>query len=158
MADSNNATNGNRIDTVAGNEKITVGGQQSLSVGSRRDLRIGSNENISVGGSRSTNIATNETLSVGASRNVTVQLNESSNVMGQKRVVVDKDLVITVGKKVVIDAWDSLELKVGAASLILKKDGTIHLVGKDISIKSSGKLEVKNAGNDVIKGTKIFQN
>ena len=37
-------------------------------------------------------------------------------------------------------------------------DGSIVLQGKDISIEGSGKVNVKSAGDVVLKGSKILQN
>ena len=41
---------------------------------------------------------------------------------------------------------------------LMKKDGTIQIVGKDITVKGSGKINVKASKNVVIKGKKILEN
>ena len=76
----------------------------------------------------------------------------------KQRLQVGKDLAVTVAKNIVIDVADSFTLRVGSASLTLKKDGTIILKGKDISIDGSGVINVKASGDVVIKGSKILQN
>jgi hypothetical protein len=60
---------------------------------------------------------------------------------------------------------DELVLKVGAAKLTLKKDGTVAIDGKDIKIKASGRVEVngqrvsvKSATTLELKGSKIMEN
>ena len=40
----------------------------------------------------------------------------------------------------------------------MKKDGTIVIKGKDITIEGSGKINVKAASDIVMKGSKISQN
>ena len=40
----------------------------------------------------------------------------------------------------------------------MKKDGTITIAGKDITIDASGKINVKASGNITMKGQKILQN
>ena len=40
----------------------------------------------------------------------------------------------------------------------MKKDGTIAIEGKDITIKGSGKINVKASGDITMKGSKINQN
>ncbi len=40
----------------------------------------------------------------------------------------------------------------------MKKDGTITIQGKDISIEGSGKITVKAAKDLVLKGSRILQN
>jgi type VI secretion system secreted protein VgrG len=47
---------------------------------------------------------------------------------------------------------------VGHASLVMKKDGTIVLKGRDITIEGSGRISVKGSSSVDIKGTKVSQN
>jgi hypothetical protein len=42
-------------------------------------------------------------------------------------------------------AGQSTRLKVGNSSILLKKDGTIVIEGKDITVKASGNLEMKGS-------------
>ena len=61
-------------------------------------------------------------------------------------------------KKLLIEAGDEIVIKTGKASLIMKKDGTIIINGKDISINGSGTVTAKEAGDVIIKGKKILEN
>ena len=54
-----------------------------------------------------------------------------------------------------IDAGDSITIKTGSASITMKKDGTIVIKGKDITIEGSGKINVKASSDVVIKGSKV---
>ena len=40
----------------------------------------------------------------------------------------------------------------------MKKDGTVQISGKDISVKGSGKVDVKASKDIKMKGKKILQN
>ncbi|HWP16397.1 MAG TPA: hypothetical protein VNM46_12295 [Xanthobacteraceae bacterium] len=60
---------------------------------------------------------------------------------------------------------DELVLKVGAAKLTMKKDGTVSIEGKDIKVRASGRLEVngqrvsvKGTSTLELKGAKIMEN
>ena len=53
---------------------------------------------------------------------------------------------------------DKITLKTGKAVLVMKKDGSISINGKDISIDGSGKIDIKAKGNITQKGQKILQN
>ncbi|MBL8302664.1 MAG: hypothetical protein JNM26_07825, partial [Ideonella sp.] len=55
-------------------------------------------------------------------------------------------------------AGDSLELVCGDARILLKKDGTVVIKGKDISLEGSGKIHIKASSDVVIKGSKVVQN
>ena len=58
----------------------------------------------------------------------------------------------------VIDAGDSITIKTGDASITMKKDGTIVIKGKDITIDGSGKINAKAGAAFTLKGSKIEQN
>ena len=53
---------------------------------------------------------------------------------------------------------EARSIEVGDASLLMKKDGTIELRGKDVTIRASGRIELKAASDLVLKGSKIVQN
>ena len=62
------------------------------------------------------------------------------------------------GQNLTLNAGDQIIIQTGSASLIMKKDGTIELSGKDITINGSGKIGVKADGDVVIKGQKVHAN
>jgi hypothetical protein len=49
-------------------------------------------------------------------------------------------------------------IKVGDASLLMKKDGTIELRGKDMAIRASGQIEIKAGRELILKGSNIREN
>ena len=53
---------------------------------------------------------------------------------------------------------DEIVIKTGSASITMKKDGTIHIKGKDIAITGSGKIDIKASDNLTMKGQKILEN
>ena len=58
----------------------------------------------------------------------------------------------------VLNAGDSISLTTGAASITMKKDGSIVISGKNITIDGSGAINIKANKNVVVKGQKILQN
>ena len=56
------------------------------------------------------------------------------------------------------DVTDEITLKCGSAQITMKKDGTIILKGKDITIDGSGKINLKAGGDITAKGSKINMN
>jgi type VI secretion system secreted protein VgrG len=171
-----------RTETVDHNESITiglnrtesVGNNESISIGNNRTESVGANESVSIGKNRTMDVADNEALSVGKNRDHTVGKNETVTVgdnfkhtvgknteveIGDKRQTqVGKDDMLQVGKKFYLEAGDEITLKTGNASITLKKDGTIQIKGKDITVTGSGKIGIKASSNVVIKGSKIAQN
>ena len=60
------------------------------------------------------------------------------------------DFSVAGKKKGVIDIKDELTIKVGKATITMKKNGDITINGKDINLKGSG--------NIVMKAKKIMEN
>jgi type VI secretion system secreted protein VgrG len=163
-----------RVDSVGASETRTVGAAQSMTIGASRDVTVGASESHSVGSDDSWTIGAKRTVTVGADESMTVGGNQSENVSGDvalkigkgratdianaEMVNVGKDMGIKVGKKFVLDVTDEITLKCGDAQITMKKDGTITIKGKDISLTGSGKINAKADGNITMKGAKINQN
>jgi type VI secretion system secreted protein VgrG len=71
---------------------------------------------------------------------------------------VNKDDTLTVAKNLVISAGDSITIRTGKSSITMKKDGTIFIKGKDVTIEGSGAMNVKATKDIVMKGKNILQN
>jgi type VI secretion system secreted protein VgrG len=159
---------------VGNDRSVSVGANQTLTVGDNRSASIGKDDSVSVGGSRSVTVDKDESLDVTGSRSVSVGKDETNEVSGKrtttitreealsvndKRTVeVAKDDLLKVGKKLVIDAGDEITIKTGKASIVMKKDGTITIKGKDVKIDASGKINGKASSDIVLKGAKVLQN
>ena len=172
----------NRTENVGSNESISiganrtesVGSNETISIGANRTESVGSNETISIGANRTESVGNNERTTIGADRTALITANEyvlvgadqanmvggneSHYVRGERNSRVLKDDNLHVGKNFVLKAGDSITLQTGAASITMKKDGTIVIRGKNISIDGSGAINVKAAKNIVMKGQKILQN
>jgi len=164
----------NEMVNVGGAQEITIGGLQALTVGLTRAKTIGVSESVNIGTSQSVNIGTSQSVNVGTSQTVgigtgqtinvgsdlseTVGGNQSDNVTGDRSAQVGKNDSLSVGKKLVIDAGDEIAITTGKASLLMKKDGTITIQGKDITVKGSGKIHGEADDNMTLKGKKILQN
>lgn len=155
-----------RTHSVGVNETISVGAAQEISVGAAQAISVGINQSINVGVNQSINVGRNQSVSIGGGHSETVGKNSSLDVAkdisisaGESRTVkVGKDDSLRVGKNLSIVAAESITLQTGSASITLKKDGTIRIKGKDITIDGSGKINVKASGDIVMKGSKIQQN
>jgi type VI secretion system secreted protein VgrG len=144
--------------TVGAMQAITVGANQTVNVGANHSLSIGSNRSVTVGSNHTVKVGSNETVEVGSNAGMIVGGDESHQVSGGRATNIGKDDNLTVAKNVVISAGDSVSIKTGDASITMKKDGTISIKGKDITIEGSGKISVKASGDIVMKGSKIHQN
>ncbi len=155
-----------RTETVDNNETITIGSNrtemvginETITIGANRTETVGANESISIGANRSTAVGGSESVAVGASRTTAIGQNAALQVGGNATTQVGKNDEIQVGKSFALIAGDQIQLQTGDASIIMKKDGTITIKGKDIKLVGSGKINVKADGDVVMKGSKISQN
>ena len=147
-------------------QAIVVGAYQTTNVGGYQSNNIGAAQSTNVGAAQSTKVAAARSIKVGAAQTVDITGNasmkvgadESRAVTGGRSASIGKDDSLKVTNNLVIDAGDSVTIKTGSASITMKKDGTIHIKGKDITIEGSGKINVKASGDIVMKGSKILQN
>lgn len=156
----------NRTETVGSNETITiglnrtrsVGVNEAIAIGAAQEVVVGAARTVNVGANQATNIGNSHSVSVGKDQTVSVGKNQSSTIGENRSGSVGKDDSLKVGKNLVIDAGDSVTIKTGKASITMKKDGTITISGKDITIKGTGEINAKATKDVVIKGKNILQN
>jgi type VI secretion system secreted protein VgrG len=147
-----------RTETVGRNETITVALMRTRAVGVNEAIAIGAAQEVVVGATRTLAVGIDQSTSIGNNHSVEVGSDQSSSIGDNRSSTVGKDDSLKVGKNLVIDAGDSVTIKTGSASITMKKDGTITIKGKDITINGSGKINVKASSDVVIKGAKILQN
>ena len=147
-----------RTHTVGINETITVGAAQEITVGAMQAVTVGASQTINVGANQSSSIGANRSVDVGANLSTNVGADEARSVSSGRTTSVGKDDSLSVGKNLVITAGDSISITTGSASITMKKDGTIVIKGKDITIDASGKINAKASSDIVMKGSKILQN
>jgi type VI secretion system secreted protein VgrG len=164
--DRTETVDNNETITISGNRTISVGKDESATVGGKRDHTVGKAETIEVGDDQSITIAKSQTQSigkdqtedVGGAQTLSVAKDQSVSVSGNQSVDVAKAIAVSAGKTYALTAADSITLTTGSASITMKKDGTITIKGKDITIEGSGKINVKASSDVIIKGSKIQQN
>ncbi|MBC7943688.1 MAG: type VI secretion system tip protein VgrG, partial [Burkholderiales bacterium] len=140
----------NETIAIGAAQEVAIGAFQAIAVGAYQTINVGGNQNVDIGGNQSETIDKNESMKVGG--------DESRSVSGGRSTSIGKDDALKVANNVVIDAGDSVTITTGSASISMKKDGTIVIKGKDITIEGSGKINVKASSDIVMKGSKILQN
>ncbi len=148
----------NESITVGAAQEVTVGGLQAITVGAMQATTVGANQSTSVGMNRSVTVGGNQSASVGKNASMTVGTDESRDVNGGRKTKVGKDDSLDVAKKLTVIVGEAIMLTTGKASISMKKDGTIVIKGKDITLEASGKINVKASKDLVLKGSKITGN
>ncbi|CAN5421310.1 type VI secretion system spike protein VgrG1b [soil metagenome] len=156
----------NRTESVGKNETISigvnrtedVGSNESISIGANRSENVGANETIDIGKDRAETVGQNETVSIGKNREHTIGKDDKLEISDNRTTQIGKDDKIQIGKKLYIEAGDEITIVTGSASISMKKDGTIQIKGKDITIIGSGKIGIKASSDMTLKGSKIAEN
>jgi type VI secretion system secreted protein VgrG len=160
--------------TITGNRTEDVGKDEKIAIHGNRSETVDKDETITISGARSESVGKDETISITGARTETVSKDEKITITGARQVDVGKadtlsvgagrtqnitgDDQVTVTKKLHFDAGDEIVIKTGDASITMKKDGTIILKGKDVSIAASGKINANASGDVTIKGSKVSTN
>ncbi|WP_088281373.1 type VI secretion system Vgr family protein [Ideonella sp. A 288] len=148
----------NETIAIGAAQEITVGAAQIVAVGAAQSITVGANQSTSVGANQSNSVGAQQTINVGGNRTLTIGGAQSATISKGRSASVGDDDSVKIGKNLVLDAGDSITIKTGSASITMKKDGTISVKGKDITISGSGKVNVKASSDIVMKGSKILQN
>lgn len=156
----------NHTHTVGANHTESVGANMALTVGAAKTEMVTMTSTETVGLAKATTVGLAYTLTVGAMAAVSVGASMTVTVMGGMSVSVGSNRSVTVGgnasesvaKKKAVTAGDEINLVCGDAQIVLKKDGSILIKGKDIVIEGSGKITAKASGDMVLKGSKIGAN
>jgi type VI secretion system secreted protein VgrG len=155
-----------RSSTITNNQTISVGKDEKTDIKENRTETVGKSENVTITESRTLEIGKNDKVKVGTDKseeigqNLKFSVGKSGDVsFGENlKEQISKKGSLSVGKEYVIDVGESFTLKCGDASITLKKDGTIEIKGKNISLQGSGMVDIKASGNMTIKGSMVAIN
>jgi type VI secretion system secreted protein VgrG len=163
----------NRTERVDLDEKISIGKNRSENVAINETISIGANRSVTIGGAKSETVAKVKTetiglakalsiglgyqTTVGAAMNTTVVGFQATQVGLYKNILVGGNWTNTVkasysldvSKDVVIDAGSSITLRVGKSLLVMKKDGTFTINGKDIDVVGTKHVGVESKRIDL---------
>jgi type VI secretion system secreted protein VgrG len=156
--DENTSVGNNRTESVGANEQITIGKNRTESVSGQETIDIGKDRSLSVGGSNTVSVGKDESWSVSNNRTDEVGKNEELTIGKNRTHSVGEKDSLSVGKQLLIDVGDEIVIKTGDASISMKKDGTIVIKGKDITLDAGGKINAKASGDVILKGSKVTQN
>lgn len=106
-------------------------GEEAVEIVARKNMlrNIWNNDHTWIGKARRMKVDDVEELEVKKDRSRKVGENE--------KVEIGKDQSLKIGKKLLIDVADEIEIKTGMSKLVMKKDGTITLDGKDLKVATS---------------------
>jgi len=164
--DENIVVENDKTEEVGHDESISIGHDRTETVKNNERLTVQNNRTRNVTKVESVSVGKNQTLAVGANRSVSVDKNEDRSVVKNQDISVGdhrtskvgKNDKLEVGKNLSIEAGDQIVISTGKAKIVMKKDGTITISGKDITFKGTGKITGKASKDLVLKGSKVIAN
>ncbi|ESZ14332.1 type VI secretion system Vgr family protein [Mesorhizobium sp. L48C026A00] len=157
---------GPQANTIGATRSVTVGAAQSHDIGAEDSWKIAAAQSVQIGAGQTIKIAKDQGTDIGAGRSAKIAKDDVTEVGGSRAlkiakgsaVEVGEDGLIKIGKDLIIEAGDSIVIKCGSAAIAMKKDGTITIEGKDISVIASGEFKGKASKEVSWKGSKINHN
>jgi len=137
----------NRTQRVDAHETISIGGNRGKSVERNEKDSIARNWSTYVGKTKTETIGMAYMQNVGLGRLENVGLGYSVNVGAIMTTVIGASQITKVGQKISISAGDELEIAVGAATFVMRSDGTVIINGTRFEFEASGPVQI--SGKDV---------
>jgi type VI secretion system secreted protein VgrG len=135
--------------TVGGAMVETIGGAIDESVGGAKSESVGGNKTETVKGDHAVDVTGDWSEKIGKNRSVKVGGDALLGVNGNTSQTVKKTMKVDA-KEIHFSAEDELQIKVGDASILMKKNGDVIIKG--------GKIEMTASGDMILKGSKIGEN
>ena len=154
--DENSTVIGNRTDKTGGVKKENVTLAAFETIGLAKTLSVGAAYQVSVIGLMNESVALAKTEQVGKVKSVVVKGGMFEKVMSSRSMSTTNTHTIKA-KEIIIEASSSIVIKVGKASIGMKDDGTIEIIGKKVSKKGS-EVVVDASKSLTLTGKKITHN
>ena len=151
------AVTGNENSTISQNKSETIAIASMQNVGAARMDNVGLAYDLNVGAAQINNIGGLYSLNVGAAMSTIVALSQSNKIGSNQTTNVGNSIKTTAGNDITITAGDSITLVVGESKLVMKKDGTISLNGKNLGVHmkdSPGTISIKSDKNMRVESAK----
>jgi type VI secretion system secreted protein VgrG len=137
-------------------------GSEAIYLHAEKDLQVvvENNQTITVGatkkdkGDRTTSVQHDDTLSVGNDLSVTVTGTETRTVTKGRTTKVQESDKHQVGMQFTVTADEQIKLVCGAASIVLKADGTVEISGTTLNFSGTQKAAI-DAAQTAISGTQV---
>ncbi len=150
-------------NTVTSSAYQTVGLDLEELVGGQRSVLVGGGYETGIGGNVTAALGKDVLVQTGGGLAATFAKTLAVDTQGGCGLSANEDLTFTSGKDAVIQAGtlfearadDQLALHTGDATILMKKDGTTTITGKDITIKGDGDIAIRGS-RMVIQGSGVL--
>lgn len=138
------------IHEVLHDRTDTVENDETRKVLANRSRSVGKNESVSVALTRTHTVGVNEAIAIGAAQEIVIGAAQALTVAADRVTGIGLSDLLTVGKKLAINVGDEISIVTGDASITMKKNGDIHISGKNITISGTAETAI-GVGNQNVK-------
>ncbi|MDQ3031096.1 MAG: type VI secretion system tip protein VgrG [Myxococcota bacterium] len=144
-----------RFEDKGGSEEVFIHAQKDLNEVVEHDhtTHTKNDQANTVDANRTHHVGAHETIAIGGSQSITVRSESQGDLptQGASLTVQDGDYEVTVGKKIVITATDSIELIVGDSFLKIEPDKiTLHQKDDSRLVLDPGRAELRSKQDSVL--------
>ena len=137
-------------------------GAEEIYLHAEKDMQVvvENNQTITVGtvkkdkGDRTTTIQHDDKLTVGNDLTVAVTGKETRTITKDRATSAKENDALDIAKKYTLSAGDQITLTCGMAKIVMKKDGTIEISGKDVKLSGTASAKVDGT-QTAISGTQV---
>jgi type VI secretion system secreted protein VgrG len=125
-----------------GDQAISIKNDRSVDVGNDQKTTVGNDQTITVKHDQATTVTNDQKLNVDNNQTVAIKVDQKLDVGGNQTVSVTGDQKVTVSKTIVIEATQSIELKVGSSSVKIEP-AKITIKSVEIAVKADANAAVE---------------
>lgn len=126
-----------RTSSITNDDTLTVGRHRDESIGKHLKQKVGAGKEVEVTGDSSEKVSDNKLVEAG--KNHTLVSHQQTKIMSMG------ELTIAGQKSGVIEMANELTIRVGLASIVLKKTGEITISGTNITIQGGASIALQSA-------------
>jgi type VI secretion system secreted protein VgrG len=125
-----------------GDQAISIKNDRSVDVGNDQKTTVGNDQTITVKHDQATTVTNDQKLNVDNNQTVAIKVDQKLDVGGNQTVSVTGDQKVTVSKTIVIEATQSIELKVGSSSIKIEP-AKITIKSVEVAVKADANAAVE---------------
>jgi type VI secretion system secreted protein VgrG len=125
-----------------GDQTIGIKNDRSVDVGHDHLEHVANDQTITIDHDQKTTVTNDQTLNVDNNQTVAIKVDQKLDVGGNQTVAITGDQKVTVSKTIVIEATQSIELKVGSSSVKIEP-AKITVKSVEVEVKADANAGVE---------------
>jgi type VI secretion system secreted protein VgrG len=125
-----------------GDQSISIKNDRSVDVGHDHLEHVANDQTVTIDHDQKTTVTNDQTLKVDNNQAVAIKVDQKLDVGGNQTVAITGDQKVTVSKTIVIEATQSIELKVGSSSVKIEP-AKITIKSVEVAVKADANAAVE---------------